>query len=248
MKSVASPPFVELTWDSDFFGFPVAKVVAELDDWSLNKTLAGARAAGIRLLYYLSIEDHPVPSRLLKEFTGALVDRRVTFGKAGPGPACPALSSSWSICEFPQVLPTQELLELAVAAGAFSRFAVDPRIPRSQCAKLYESWMQQSCLGEMADCVLGAFEAGPFSPCLGMITLAFAEDEARIGLIAVQAKARGKGIGSALIQAAHRKMAERGICRAVVITQLANVPACRLYERCGYRICDVQNYYHFWLQ
>ncbi len=248
MRPVATPPFVELTWDSDHFGFPVAKIVTELDDSSLNETLANARAAGIRLVYYLSSEDHPVPPAFLREFSGLLVDRRVTYGKAGLDEADPLLASSWSIGEFPRVPPTKELLELAVAAGASSRFAVDSRISRSKSVELYESWMRQSSLGEMADCVLGAFEAGPFSPCLGMITLAFAEDEARIGLIAVQAKARGKGIGLALMHAAHRKMVEGGICRAVVFTQLANVPACRLYERCGYRVWNLQNYYHFWLE
>src|SRR5207302_2033994 len=29
MRPVATPPFVELTWDSDHFGFPVATIVAE---------------------------------------------------------------------------------------------------------------------------------------------------------------------------------------------------------------------------
>jgi ribosomal protein S18 acetylase RimI-like enzyme len=107
--------------------------------------------------------------------------------------------------------------------------------------------MQGSTLGEMADQVLVACGTDPLSDCLGMISYSIVEAGARIGLIAVRDQARGKGIGSALIAAAHREMAKRGARMATVCTQCANVPACRLYERLGYHLDEVQNVYHFWI-
>ena len=65
--------------------------------------------------------------------------------------------------------------------------------------------------------------------------------------VAVAAEVRGKGIGSALMHAAHRWMQHRGAREAQVVTQLVNLPACRLYERSGYRLSRVQHYFHFWL-
>jgi dTDP-4-amino-4,6-dideoxy-D-galactose acyltransferase len=51
-----------------------------------------------------------------------------------------------------------------------------------------------------------------------------------------------------LIRGAHNWMRSRGAREARVVTQMINAPACRLYERAGYRQASVQNIYHFWPQ
>ena len=43
-------------------------------------------------------------------------------------------------------------------------------------------------------------------------------------------------------------MLAHGASRAIVVTQLDNASACRLYERSGYRLADLRNFYHFWPQ
>lgn len=248
MKTLADRSWTLLQWDSDHLGFPVAKINdPNLDDLSLRRNLGSVRREGIRLVYWPVSGEREVSPSLLQEFSGSLVDRRVTFGRElkaeeiTPPPALPAIG------EYPRVPPTRQLLELAVAAGVHSRFAVDRRFPRDKFVQLYESWMRNSTLGEMADCVLGVFESGPYSKCFGMVTLSISGSEGCIGLIAVQDKARGQGVGSALMDAAHRRMLEKEVRFAVVVTQQANHPACRLYEQNGYRIRTVQNFYHFWL-
>jgi hypothetical protein len=42
-------------------------------------------------------------------------------------------------------------------------------------------------------------------------------------------------------------MQERGARQAHVVTQLENVPACKLYERGGYCLSALEHIYHFWL-
>jgi dTDP-4-amino-4,6-dideoxy-D-galactose acyltransferase len=79
-----------------------------------------------------------------------------------------------------------------------------------------------------------------------MVTASTTDGAGRIGLIAVDDQARGAGVGSLLIRQAHRWMQGRGARQATVVTQLENQPACRLYERLGYHLADVRNYYHFW--
>jgi dTDP-4-amino-4,6-dideoxy-D-galactose acyltransferase len=79
-----------------------------------------------------------------------------------------------------------------------------------------------------------------------MITVQATAGIGNIGLIAVAETQRGRGIGSLLIEAAHGWMAAAGAKKSTVVTQAANVPACRLYERTGYTLEHAENFYHFW--
>lgn len=80
-----------------------------------------------------------------------------------------------------------------------------------------------------------------------MITLGRKGERADIGLVAVHSASRGKAIGSLLIRAAQARFVERGFTIGQVVTQGDNTPACRLYEKCGYRVDKVEYYFHFWL-
>ncbi|MCS6772452.1 MAG: GNAT family N-acetyltransferase, partial [Kiritimatiellae bacterium] len=68
----------------------------------------------------------------------------------------------------------------------------------------------------------------------------------QIGLFAVSAPARGRGIGRHLLNAAIQWFAERD-CRAVdVVTQGSNVAAQRIYQRHGFVTRDVSVWLHKW--
>ena len=67
-----------------------------------------------------------------------------------------------------------------------------------------------------------------------------------IALVGVQARARGRGIGQALLQAARTWFEENGLRAIRVATQGRNLAAQRLYQRNGFRTETVQLYYHRW--
>jgi ribosomal protein S18 acetylase RimI-like enzyme len=81
-----------------------------------------------------------------------------------------------------------------------------------------------------------------------MITVKVADRIGNIGLVAVAESHRGRGIGSQLIESAHRWMINRGAATTTVVTQAANAAACRLYKRAGYTVAQAENVYHFWPQ
>jgi len=138
---------------------------------------------------------------------------------------------------------------LSLAAGVYSRFHCDPRFPRDKFEELYRIWIERSVRRELADVVLVARDATePTSGLLGMVTVSAAEAAGSIGLIAVAEMARGRGVGRRLIEAAHVWMRQCDAVEGRVVTQRANLPACRLYERAGYRLSTVEHYYHFWPQ
>jgi dTDP-4-amino-4,6-dideoxy-D-galactose acyltransferase len=239
-----------MPWDSRYFGFPVARIAAsDLEDAALREVLRAAQASSVRLVYWPKAPGRPVAPEILKEFEGALVDRKATFAMdlaaARPG-FTDAELSPFEVVEHPRAAAGARLLELGVRAGEYSRFQTDPRIPAEKFRGLYEIWMDRSTRGELAGAVFTAVpREGPAEP-VGVITASESGGVGQIGLVAVSEGVRGQGIGTRLVKRANEWMRKVGAGRAEVVTQVANRAACRLYEGCGYRLHDVQEYYHFW--
>jgi methionyl-tRNA formyltransferase len=238
-----------LPWDSRHFEIPVAQLRAErLSDRELHSALVQARDSGFHLVYWPCDPDIAVPEAILEEFSGLLVDRRVTF-ESELGAVAPIVPSRpqipFSIAEYPTGEPDERLIALAIAAGHLSRFRRDPRIPREKFEKLYELWIRRSTTREIANVVL-VISNGAQKPT-GMVTISLRGALAHIGLIAVDEACRGQGAGSLLMSAARQWMVNAGADRAIVVTQVDNISACKLYERHGYAAVEHKHYYHFWL-
>lgn len=239
-----------LAWDSQHFGFPVGRIehptalTAELE-----LLLRRARAERYRLIYWPAAENHPVSQFLLSEYCGARVDRRTVYAADLESLAsirADDLALNIEIGEYTARTASSELLGLGIAAGSHSRFFRDSRIPRGAAERLYAIWTEKSVQRELADIVLVARHRGLHERLVGMVSCACRAQTGSIVLIAVAPSCRGKGIATALLAASHRWMIESGALRAEVVTQKENTGACRLYERCGYKVRLIQDYYHFW--
>ncbi len=253
---VAQPALVRLDWECDQFDLRVAQLsILDLNDVALAATLRLARKEGVQLLVWPARGGRDVPRELLDEFTGALVDRKATFGRSLP----PTLANDdspgsiqFSVAPYAARSASADLHELAISAGIYSRFKVDRHFPNEKFKAMYRCWIERSVNGELADVVLVAsgveYEKAVDKRVAGMITLSESSGVGSIGLIAVAAAFRGRGIAAALMHAAHHWMRARDGGEARVVTQSANLPACRLYERSGYRRSQLQHYYHFWPQ
>ena len=233
-------------WDTGFFGFGVAEIVApDADRSSLAFLLERCRASGVRLVYWSAREGRTEDGSLLAGFTGRLVDRKTTFARVPvPAPADEPTDPGWTVEEEAAGPASEELRRLAVASGAFSRFRVDPGIPGGSFEQLYLTWIDRSARRENADAVLVARAPRGI---LGMLTIEKRPAEVRIGLLAVDPLARGKGVGRSLLSAAEGWTAAAGMKRIALVTQGTNEAACRLYERAGYRVEEVRYVHHFWL-
>lgn len=232
-------------WDSEFFGIRVAQIDGrELGEEPLAAALLEAKRGGFELVYWQSNAGTEVTPGLLHRFAGQLVDRRLTYQLA----LCDAIHDCSSaarelIVEHPIGPAANDLAELAIAAGEFSRFKVDRHLPCGRFEALYRTWIERSTRQEIADAVFTAQADGRI---LGMSTLSANPPSGKIGLISVRQEARGRGIGRGLLATAHRWMAKNGLRESSVTTQECNHAACALYERCGYQVVDRSRIYHFW--
>jgi len=138
------------------------------------------------------------------------------------------------------------LRRIAAASHRDSRFHHDRHFDRRRCDALYAGWIETSC-ADPAGVVLVAAAADPAGPPAGYVTGTIGEDgEGRIGLFAVAADARGRGVGGALIAAVLDWFAGRGADPVSVVTQGRNVRAQRLYQRFGMRTRSVEPWFHRW--
>ena len=255
----ALPIWELLPWDTDFLGFGVARLVAQaLDTQMLSVQMNTARRANIRLLYLVADPADTRSNASARQAGAWLADRKVTFGMA-----VPAAAAGWPMS--PAVLPTRTwsapLKSLALQSGEYSRFRRDPRLSPDVFPRLYGQWLRNSLVGKKArevyvysdlilnETTLGTAPhniAGSVLP-LGMLTLGLKAGRADIGLLAVAATARRRGVGSALVQAAQQRAAACNIFEIQVVTQLDNLLACRFYQYCGFVEWYCEHVYHLWL-
>ena len=137
-----------------------------------------------------------------------------------------------------------ELDKLAIQGGLYSRFKIDPHFKQEQFERLYKLWMENSINKKIADDILIIRKNDAIT---GMVTVGKKNEKGIIGLIAVDSKERGKGLGTLLIDAAKSWFVAQGCQIAIVVTQGRNKAACKLYEKCGFHVSKIENYYHFWL-
>jgi dTDP-4-amino-4,6-dideoxy-D-galactose acyltransferase len=232
-----------LAWDSQFFGFGVARLTGAAPTApEVAAALAECRAAGVRLLYWHTRPDDPTANEAARQHGAWLADRKVTFVMPLPPHLAAALADTGIIA--PTIF-TPQLESLAWQSGAYSRFARDPRLPVGAFRQLYSEWLRNSLSGELAQVVLALPDATGHA--LGLLTLGEKNGRADIGLLAVDEPVRGQRVGQRLVAEAQRRAAGAGLAELQVVTQRDNEPACRFYERCGFALAHEEYIYHLWL-
>lgn len=234
-----SAPVERLPFDSRLFGIPIARVTAtRLDEPALEAALDACRAQRIRCAYLL-LDGDDARGAALAQAAGFVLrdvrvelDRPIAAHEAGDRGGLAAIRED----------PDGALEALARAAFAGTRFAVDPGFPPERCGELYAAFLRRGLDGDATRTTLATPDGRGFIVCH--------RDGARgvgtIELVAVAAAARGRGLGGELVGAAIETFARGGLARAEVVTQAANVPAQRLYQRAGFRTARTGLWFHRW--
>jgi dTDP-4-amino-4,6-dideoxy-D-galactose acyltransferase len=231
-----------LEFDSELFGMRLARVegrladsqaAAQVKEWCAEQNIKGA--------YLLADSDDAETAMVAQENGFRFVDERVTLEKSVALQQNLKIRDAKLAVNFRDARPydVPELETIAAASHTHTRFYFDQRFPREKCGRLYDVWTENSCrtsgltlVAEVADYIAG------YITC---------DADGRIGLMAVDPKHRMNGIGTELVLRALGWLLYKQIPAAIVATQARNVPALRLYQRCGFQITSVKTWYHLWL-
>ncbi|MFN8282990.1 MAG: GNAT family N-acetyltransferase [Chitinophagales bacterium] len=222
-----------LKWDSEFFNLKIGKInpnCFSLSDFDAQKN-------SFDLIYIFEYPDAATLDEI-KSTNAALVDRKVIYTKETT-----SVLLDDNIKEYTAKTASQNLIDLALQSGVYSRFKIDRNFDASFYDRLYLEWIKKSCSREIAfDVLVYGDEKDPD----GFITIQQKNNEAHVGLIAVHERARGKGIGKKLMEAAEFVAKNHNFDILKVTTQGDNKQACSLYEKCGFTIDETIHIYHYW--
>lgn len=223
----------KLAWDSSFFNLKIGRIDIENPNKFDIKCLP-LLAEGFDLLYIFSD----------KEIDGLnVVDKKEVFFLEDiiiDKPLHCINIESFSL----QKHSYQDLLNLTLQSGIYSRFKIDENFKNNEYIKLYTEWINKSITKELASEIIVKVIN---DKVVGFTTISKKTNQlADIGLVAVDENYRGKGIAKDLISATIFKASELGFKDIQVVTQNINKPARNLYLSAGFTSIKITNIYHFW--
>lgn len=230
-------PHQYLNWDSAFFSKKIFNLTI---DCSLSKEdIAFINEKKWDVVYIDLVKASADIEEYIEGLGGKLVDRKVTYTKKNTSKR---LGTSNIFHESVQIL-SPELEQMAYLSGKFSRFYLDEKF-RPYYRPLYYEWIKKSIHREIADDVIVVIDEN--GDKVGFITLSKTSNIGKIGLIAVNENSRGRGYGIELLSIAEEWYEKNNVNFYNVVTQLDNIPACKLYEKAGYIQSNLKYIYHLW--
>jgi dTDP-4-amino-4,6-dideoxy-D-galactose acyltransferase len=234
--------FQILEWDSDFFGYKVARLQLKTLSASseLDRLIKKLRDNQIKLTY-LTVPDSDQQTLILLNDKFKPVTTNIVFSRTITKQD---IGESSEVSEYNHDIPDNELYELALQAGHDSRYKLDTHFKNNEFERLYKLWIENSVNKSIADFT---FVWRDNHVIKGFVTLKIKNDIGVIGLIAVDATMRGKGIGKKLLNAVFNCLAKKQVKYCEVATQKGNTGAVNFYKSAGFDVKSSDVYYHIWL-
>lgn len=222
-----------LDWDTANFGFGVAEL-AYNDIFHLEdiRSYLATTYPEVKLLYIKT------PKKI--DRSSIFCDEKITYVKHHQDTNYAAYLN---IESNKNKIITTDLYELALLSGEFSRYNLDDKFPHKSFKHLYLKWIENSVYTEFATDVL-VYKYN--SKVIGFLTYKDNNDISSIGIISVNPKFQGLGIGSKLISH-YQSLLKPNIKLQTVVTQGCNIKARALYEKNGYNLLDRTYIYHLWV-
>lgn len=230
-------------WLARIFDCPVFKVLlpAQPEEGvipGISPEVLRASAQDKTAFYYAKVPT--VRVGLVQVLTAAgftVVDVNVTFERE-PGEQ-PDWTGGRNVI-VRDVLPKEHecVLDIAATCFVYSRFHLDPQIPKELANAVKREWVNSYCHKRRGERLLVAELDGRPVGFNAVLTTTLDGLSVRvIDLIGVASAYQGSGVGKSLVRHfIHDSVGKYERLR--VGTQAANLPSMRLYEGCGFRVAE----------
>ena len=238
-----------LEWDTTNFGFKTGKIDLEKAHWDIseiNNIITSISLEGKKQDYkliYIFCDNKTFISKscISDPYDLVLADTKVVYTKNVVNSTYP---NSKEVTSYKDSHPCDQLIDLALTSGSFSRFKLDKHFTENIFINIYSKWIERSVNKEIADEVLIYQNKNDI---IGMLTYKCSQEIATIGLIAVNSLYQGKQVGTKLLNKLESKLNKLGVKKINVATQYENKLACNFYEKYNFKINHLSNIYHLWL-
>ena len=239
-----------LDWDTEFFGYRIARLNGtRLEPVLLKAVFDWCKAQNIECLYFLAETNDPQTVWLAEEHNFNLVEIRITLERSlldwNPETRPRAAEEGVSIRDVEQAdIPV--LQEIARSSYVDSRYFFDRHFTEENWRSYYATWIKKSCTGG-ADLALAAVKDGEV---IGYIT-GLIDKENNTGiyeLTGVNESARRSGVGQELFRSGLDWYARNNVPSIWVATQGRNVATQRMIQRHAFLTKSCQFYYHKWFK
>jgi len=223
-----------LIWDSSFFNLNIGKmVINKVSDFVTLYTLLQNNQEFDLIYIFSNFEIDRIKHLLVdKKARFVLVNKTLDNSKIGI-----------SVEEYKSQEVSNSLLNLTFQSGQHSRFLLDPKFGKDKFKQLYRIWIEKSVQKLIANNVYVTKQDDMLT---GFITEGMKGNEMNIGLIATDENYRGLGLGKALVHQVIADFNASNQSLLSVYTQLDNKTACTFYEKCGFKLDNVEYIYHYW--
>ena len=225
-----------MEWDSSFFGLRIAKAtISSQEEFEKLKDNIEALKEEYDLIYIFA------KCGMVNQSSNViLVDRKMVYTTKIIEPN----SFDLHIVEYDKQTVSEELLNLALGSGVYSRFKKDINFPANAYERLYTRWIEQSVNHQIATEVFCfMIEDSP----KGLLTINRKDTTCDIGLVATSPSYQGQGIGYTMLVHAKHFVYLKGYNNLNVVTQFDNKAACHLYEKAGFAVKSSTDIFHWWL-
>lgn len=246
MSATADNLCTFLEWDTNFFGYRIARVNSHIltetdakaiDNWCLDNT--------IDCLYFLASSNDMNTVRIAENHHYRQVDARVVYEhKLENLVKEDGANSSYNL-DIARVSDIPDILGMMTNSFVHSRFYYDPNFSEEQCNELYRTWLIRSVEDNFADRVFVMRKddkAEAFLTCKLDTDLSIGT----MGLMNVAQLARGQSLSTRLTKSALNYFKQSDMKTGQVATQLRNIIANRLYQKSDFRIVEAYLWYHKW--
>ena len=243
----AGEPCEQLAWDSEHFGFPIARVRASTISAEAAEAIdAWCEQREIRCLYLLADAGDAETARVAARFGYRFVDARLTYVHDAPDPAVSAAAAGQLEIREATEAEVPRLRELAARSYETTRFYFDGNFPRERCDLLYELWLERGVRDPERAIVVPEIEGEAAG--YQMLRLPKPGGEAVLELIAIDPKLRGTGLGAAFLRSILSWVQARGATSTTTFLQARNTAAVRAHARAGFACARSETWYHRWYQ
>ena len=237
----------KLSWDSNFFGYPIAYVSSRyLSDNIQNVINFFVKQNNIKLVQFLCNCHDNFSVKVAEKNGYHFTDIRITFSlflkKYLEVSDETILPGKFELARIEHI---ENLCTLTNFLYNDSRYFYDGNFEFDRINLFYSEWVKKAVIGSFDhECYCYFEDDKPLSFC----TVRYEKNKlVNIGLFGVGSSYIGNGIGKALLNYVIKTMKIKGFLRINVVTQGRNYAAQNLYQSVGFRTISTELWYHKWV-